>query len=173
MTVLVTVADVRRKVQTGLDDIDLADIITDEENEVVRRFGATGDGVTMVTEVYDGRSATSLFLNRPAVNVTSITVADKGGGTASTVATTAYQVWGNEGRIEHLGGGWGSGIVTVTYVPVDDRARRRQVIVELVRLALEQAAMKSESVGGEYSYQAPDWEAARAALYRRLSYMGM
>lgn len=170
---LVTVADVRRKVQTGLDDSDLSDIITDEENEVVRRFGATGDGVTAVTAVYDGRDAMNLFLNRPAVSVSSITVADRGGGTASTVATTAYQVWGNEGRIEHLGGGWGSGIVTVAYVPVDDRARRRAVIVELVRLAIEQTAMRSESVGGEYSYQAPDWEAQRAALYRRLGYMGL
>jgi hypothetical protein len=170
---LVTVADVRRKVQTDLDDTDLADIITDEENEVVRRFGATGDGVATVTEVYDGGSTTNLFLRRPAVSVSGITTADKGGGTALAVATTAYQVWGNEGRIEHLGGGWGAGIVTVTYVPIDDQARRRAVIVELVRLALEQTAMKSESVGGEYSYQAPDWETARAALYRRLSYMGM
>lgn len=170
---LVTVADVRRKVQTDLDDTDLLDIITDEENEVIRRCGAHGDGVTAVTEVYDGRERVNLFLRRPAVSVSSVTTAAKGGGTASAVSATSYQVWDNEGRIEHLGGSWGSGIVTVTYVPVDDQARRRQVIVELVRLAVEQTAMKSESVGGEYSYQAPDWEQQRARLYRRLGFMGI
>jgi hypothetical protein len=172
MTTLVTVADVRRTVQTDIDDADLQDLISDEEAEVVRRFGAHGDGTSSVTETYPGDNQINLYLRRPAVSVSQITVADKGGGTPATLSASSYQLWGSQGRIEYLAGSWGDRIVNVTYVPIDDRSRRRRVIVELVRLALEQTAMKAESVAGEYSYTAPEsWEAARASLYRRLSYM--
>lgn len=170
MTPLVIVADVRRRVQTDLSDSDLLAVIVDEEAALIERLGAHGDGAASVVDIYDAPAGADLFLRRRAVSITSIT-ATAPGGTPATVATTAYQVRPG-GHLAHLGGGWGNGIVTVTYIPVDDRARRKPVIVELVRLALEQTAMQAESVAGEYSYTAPEsWEAARAKLYRRLSYM--
>lgn len=173
MPALVTVVDVRRRVQTDLSDSDLLSVIADEEAEIVSRLGAHGDGTTSVTEIYDAPAGGDLFLRRKAQSITSITVTYAGNTTPTTVSATGYVVRG-AGRISHLAGGWGDGIVTVTYIPADDRARRRQVIVELVRLALEQTALRAESVAGEYSYTAPEsWEAARAKLYRRLTYMSI
>lgn len=159
---LVTVAYTRAHIQTDLDDTTLQLIIDDEESELVRRCGAHGDGVTAVTETIASAPGGGLFLSRPFVSVTSITA--NGGA----VAASAYTAYANQGYLSLLSGGSWLAPVVVTYVPVDDRARRRMVIVELVRVALEQTAMKSESVGSEYSYSAPDWEAKRAALYRRL-----
>jgi hypothetical protein len=160
---LVTVARIRAHVQTDLDDTTLQTIIDDEEAEMVRRCGAHGDGVTAVTETIAGTTGGALFLSRPFVSITSITA------NGSTVPASYYTAYAGQGQLVLLSGSasWVAPVV-VTYVPIDDRARRRMVIVELVRVALEQTSMKSESVGGEYSYSAPDWEAKRAALYRRL-----
>lgn len=156
---LVTPNDVRIRVQTSKSDADLQDLINDEEAEVFRRYGPHADGELSVTETHEG-GARSIFLHRPIVSVTSVT--DNG------TSTTGYTVYASQGRVlAGSDGRWG-GPVVVTYVPQDDRARRRSVIIELVRLALEQTAMRSESVAGEYSYQAPDWEVARAKLYRRI-----
>ena len=159
---LVTVARARAHIQTDLDDTTLQTIIDDEESELVRRCGAHGDGVTAVTETIAGTNGGALFLSRPFVSITSITA------NGSTIPATYYTAYAGQGQLALLSDGAWSAPVVVTYVPADDRARRRMVIVELVRVALEQTAMKSESVGGEYSYSAPDWEAKRAALYRRL-----
>lgn len=167
MTALLTVADARRLITTALDDTDLAAIIADEEAELIRKCGAHGNGTVEVTDTLTGGGA-DLFLPRPFVSITSIAEQQSDFGTASTVATSAYLAWGAQGRIRR-NGRWGAS-VSVTYVPIDDQARRRAVLTELVRLALEQTAMKSESVAGEYSYSAPDWEAARARLYRRLTF---
>ena len=47
----------------------------------------------------------------------------------------------------------------VTYKPADDRLKRAEVIISLVRLVIERTAMKSENIAGEYSFTAPDdWD---------------
>lgn len=173
---LVTVAEVRRKVRTALTNNDLQTIIDNEEADLVRRLGAHGDGASSVTEIArtEGRN---VYLKRPIVSVSSVTEAVYPGGTATTIGSANYYVWPNEGRIElYPSGVWPADaprrrVVTVTYVPQDDRPLRRQVIIELVRIALEQTIMRSESVAGEFSYQAPDWDVARARQYRRLQFM--
>jgi hypothetical protein len=158
---LLTAAELRDLVQTDLADDRLQAIINREEAALVRKLGPHADGVTAVTELIPAGEPL-LFLKRPAVSVTSISE----GGVA--VAATSYTIWAT-GQVERLGSRW-AGWVSVTYVPEDDRDARKQVLIELCRLTLEQTAMRSESVAGEYSYQAPDWEAARARLYRRLTY---
>jgi hypothetical protein len=170
---LVTVAALRLKVKTGLSDANLQTIIDNEEAALVAKFGAHGDGVTPVTELAQ-RVGPSVYLGRRAVSVT--TVATYPGATPATLATTSYYTWPSQGRIQLYPSGLltdtdvSNELITVTYVPADDREVRKQVITELVRLALEQTAMKSESIAGEYSYQAPEWEATRARQYRRLTF---
>lgn len=158
---LLSTAELRDLVQTNLSDTQLQRIIDREENALVRKLGAHGDGVTAVTEQVVGRGA-HLFLRRPAVSITSVT-------DMSLIASTDYTLSVDLGSIYRLSGEWGRA-VTVVYVPVDDRDERKAVLIELCRLAIERTAMKSESVAGEYSYQAPDWEALRARLYRQLMY---
>lgn len=167
---LLTAAELRLQVQSGLSNADVQTIIDREEAEIIRRYGAHYDG-SAITEVCSGGSC-SVFLKRRIGSVSSITEAQSLGGTQTTLTSTQYHIVANEGRIIRLSEGtrWGR-YVSVVYVPADDSALRKQVLIELTRQALEQTAMKSENVAGEYSYQAPDWEAQRRALYRRLGLM--
>jgi hypothetical protein len=65
---------------------------------------------------------------------------------ATTLTSTQYYAYPGQGRITRLSEGtrWGRSVV-VTYVPADDRPLRTQVLIELVRQALEQTAMAAES----------------------------
>lgn len=169
---LVSVSRVRSTVPTDLDDASLLELIQEAEAEVIARCGPHGDGTTAITETYVGRGGRDLFLRRKPVSVTSITATTLGGGTPIAIETSSYQLWSAESRIAYLGSSWGTDLLTVVYVPADDRPLRRRVITELVRLTLNQTALQSESVGGEYSYSAPaSFEAKRAALFRQLTPM--
>ena len=166
---LVTIADVRALVQTSLSNENLQSIIDREEFEIVERFGAhyavTGETPASVTETLEGDAKRNLYLRRRIASVSAII--DDG----ATLTTSSYRLWGKQGRIERLplGAAWGD-VVQVTYVPYDDNLTRKAVIIELVRIALNRTAMKSESVSGEYSYTAADnWETERNKILRRLS----
>lgn len=175
MSSLVTVASVRAQIQTGLNDTDLQDVIDCEEAEVIRRFGAhystAGNPAVAATvsETVEGRPAgsrayrQSLYFRRKLTEITKV-VED-----GVDLEADDYRLWGGQGRIERLPAGltWGE-VVTVTYIPEDDNGIRRAAIIDLVRIALGRTAMKSESVGGEFSYTAPDWDAARKNILARI-----
>lgn len=164
---LLSVEELRRVVSSDLSDSDLFDLITLEELELVRRFGAHGDGAATVTEIRSGQGQ-ELYLARPIASVTSITERRALNLADVPVTTAEYILWPAQGRITRTNAAWGPR-VTVVYAPQDDRARRKQVIANLLRIGLAQSAYKSESIGGEYSYTAPEsWEAERARQYRRL-----
>lgn len=167
---LLTVDELRAQVQTGVDDVELQTIIDREEGEIIARYGAHADGSSAIVETVDGGSG-SLYLKRRVLSITSISEASALGGAASTLSSTQYHVWPGQGRITRLAEGirWGRSVV-VTYVPADDRPLRTAVLIEIVRQALEQTAMKQESVAGEYSFTAPDWESQRRRLYKRLEF---
>ena len=162
---LVTLADVRALVKTPLTDAQLQDVIDREEAEVTRLIGAPYAADLELAEDVYARGEANLYLRRPIETVIALMDED---GNIYTEGTD-YYVWAAEGRIQRLPVGarwWGR--FTVTYTPADDTARRKAVIIELVRLTLERTAMRSESVGGEYSYNAPDWDVQRARLLRSL-----
>lgn len=167
---LLTLAELRAVVSTGLSDATLQAIIDREEAEIVRRRGAAGDGATPIVETIAG-GARSVFLKRAAVSVTTVTE-NAHGTTPTTVTATGYALWAGRGQLTRLptDAVW-QDVVTVTYIPIDERSRRKQAIVEFVRIALERTAMKGESVAGEYSYQAPEWDSLRAVLYRGLGFL--
>ena len=175
MTLLDT-SDLRMLVSTGLDDFDLETIIAREEAELVRRYGVHGDGSTPISETVAGGTR-NVYLSRPIASISSIVEATTLGGSTTTLAATSYYAWLGEGRITRLPEGtcWGPSVV-VSYVPQDDRERRRQVLIELCRLTLSQGSMRRETQkdnGAEYTYEAPDWEQARRKQYRRLEYPGL
>lgn len=152
---LLSVGDARALIATSLSDADLGAVIDREEARMVARLGAHGDGATTSVALVSA-VAGWIFLPRPAASVTSV-----------DGATSGHTVYSRQGRIYRAGA---EGDVTVIYVPADDRDARRQALIDLVRLSLQRTAMRAESVAGEYSYQAPDWEAERAAIYRRLMF---
>jgi hypothetical protein len=174
---LVTPADVKRTVRSALEDADLQLVIDQEEAEVVRLFGAHYiDAAQTIVETLPGGKR-NLWLRRRITAVTAV-VED-----TMTLTSGEYRVWGEQGRVNRLYGvtawlagdeddttrhDWGQ-VVVITYKPADDNALRKPVIVELVRLALERTTMDSENVAGEYSYSAPNWEAKRGDILRRLA----
>ncbi len=122
---------------------------------------ACGEGATVTLE---GEGKRKLYLRRKLTAVTSVTEDDV------ALAATDYKVWGAQGTVERLPRGirWGEEIAIV-YTPANDNDTRKAVIIDLVRLALERTALKSESIAGEYSYSAPEWEAERTAVLNRLA----
>lgn len=163
---LLTLSETRAQIQTSLTDAELQAVINREEDEIVRLYGASYSGSAgTVTETLEGGGA-GLFLRRPLTTVASVTEDD------AALAATDYRAWAQQGRLERLpkGARWGE-VVAVVYVPYDDNLRRKSVLVDLVRLAVEKTALKSESIAGEYSYSAPEWEAERAQLLRRIGFL--
>ena len=133
---LVSIAEVRALVQTGLSDADLQAVIDREEAFLARRVGLLS-GPRTVT-VLRPTESTVFRLLRPA---TTATVTDN--GVVTTVALIA------ERYIERVAGYW-IGPVAITYTPTD-AAEVKRVVIELVRLALSGSTYASETIG-DYSY---------------------
>jgi hypothetical protein len=154
MSSLVSPAIVKGLINTSLSEANLQLVIDRVEAQVTAKIGApqTDAHATEVVKTLRGEGA-ALFMPMEIYSVVSIVEDD------ATLTADQYQTWGG-GVIERLpiGNVWGDRCV-VTYKPVDDRLKRTEVIINLVRLVIERTAMKSENIAGEYSYQAPDdWD---------------
>ena len=198
---LLSVDELRALVPSPLTDEQLEGIIDRVEAEITELLGApqTALFATSLTEVVPGENV-DIFVKRPIHSVTTVT--EYGGlSDAVGVALTEdeeFYVWPDEGRLQRIGGGsrrsdpsalsvfymtdaqfmgsaqvgwWGSH-VKVVYKPTDQRHKRKQATIDLVRVLLSTTALKSESVAGEYSYQAPaNWELEKRRILRRLSFV--
>lgn len=166
---LLTIAQLKAEVQTGLAPASLQVIIDREEATMIERIGAHPDGATAVTELHAvDPGIANVYTNLPIVSVSSIEERQPG-GTPATVSSSSYEVWSGEGRIERHSGSWRAR-VSVTYIPRDQRPRRIQALINLIRIILDRTALQAESVAGEYSYTAGDFELERARIYRSLGY---
>lgn len=166
---LVTVAQARALLNTPLTDENLQEVIDRVEAQITERVGApqTDAYATTLAKTLRGEGE-NLFMPTEIYSVVSV-VED-----TVTLDATEYQTYGG-GVIERLplGTSWGDR-VTVTYKPADDRKKRTQVIIDLVRLTLERTAMRQEAVGGEYSYIAPaNWDAEFRKAMKRLTFQAL
>ena len=170
---LLSVAELRAQVATQLTDPQLQAVIDREEALIVTQYGGHYvDASTAFTEKYRG-GGENLFLRRAVTSVSSISERVGLADAPLILSTDAYFVWANEGYLTRLPEGtrWGQH-VTVAYVPQDDSALRKAVLIDILRLALSRTGLKSESIAGEYSYTATDnWEAERAQIMRRLGFI--
>jgi hypothetical protein len=165
----------------GLDltETALQSVIDGEEAEMIRLFGPHGDGVTGVTATVRPRGG-MVYLSRPIVSASAVSAASYPGGTPTTI--TDLYVWGNEGRVELYPSGWAwaswdyRSVVTLTYVPTDDRALRTSVLLSLTQAATEAPVSGGDKVSGlSFSIESgttgtSTWDAARVAAYQRLIY---
>lgn len=163
---LVTTANVKALINTALSDANLQTVIDRVEAQVSERVGEpqTDLYATTITKTLRGEGY-YLFMPTEIYSVVSVTE------DLVLLTSDQYQVWAG-GVIERLPSEsyWGDRTVVV-YKPTDDRKKRSQVIIDLVRLVLERTAMKSESIGGEYSYTAPDdWDAEFRKAMRSLMF---
>lgn len=164
MTSLVSPANVKVLVNTALSDVNLQTVIDRIEAQIVERIGSPQTDLmeTTVTKTLRGEG---FYLFMPTEIYSVVSVTEDG----SLLTSDQYQTWGG-GVIERLPfeSFWGDRTVVV-YKPVDDRLKRAQVIIDLVRLMIERTAMKSENIAGEYSYTAPDnWDAEFRKAMKRL-----
>jgi hypothetical protein len=161
------VGELRAVVPTGLDDTRLQIVIDREEEMMIARCGPNYDGSAVEALVAGGRP--SLFLTRRVDRVVQLAEYSRLDSVATELDENDVYVLGDRGQLIRLPEGtkW-LPHVAIRYVPADDNEERRDVLIELVRIALNRTAFKSENIAGEYSYQAPDWERERQRLYRRL-----
>lgn len=164
MTSLVSPADVRAQVSTGLSDTNLQTVIDRVEAQITQRIGSpqTDALETTITKTLRGEGE---FLFMPTEISSVVSITEDG----NALASDQYQTWAG-GVIERLPSDshWGDRNVVV-YKPADDRLVRAEVIISLVRIVLERTAMKSESVAGEYSFTSPDsWDEEFRKAMRRL-----
>jgi hypothetical protein len=169
---LLTVSELREHVDTDLGDTALARLLADADAEIVRRYGAH---VADIVEVFTPPpGSTTIHLSRDLSAVDSIVeVRDDGIGEATlTLDTDDYSLL-RPRTIRRLTGGsysatsWAP-IVTVTYAPVADDARRTLVTVDLVKLAVQYQAASSVTVG-DVSISHADYARERENLLRRLA----
>lgn len=163
---LVTPALAKKLINTSIADADLQTIIDRVEAQITEKIGApqTNEFATQLVRTVRGEGE-NLYMPTEIYSVVSI-VED-----GVTLETDEYQTWAG-GVIERLpvGSLWGDRC-TVTYKPADDRSKRSQVIIDMVRLVIERTAMQHESVAGEYSYDAPDnWDAEFNRAMKRLTF---
>ena len=169
MASLVSPTDVKALINTTISDVNLQKIIDRVEAQINAKIGPPQNDAmeTEIVKVVRGEGF-NLFMPTDIYAVVSIVDDDV------TLTEDEYQIW-SAGVIERLpiNANWGDRIV-VTYKPVDDRAKRTDVIIDLVRLVIERTAMKSESVAGEYSYTAPEnWEAEFRRSMKRLTFQAV
>jgi hypothetical protein len=166
MTSLVSPANVKALINTAVSDDNLQEVIDRIEAQIVQKIGLPQDNnyTVEITKTLRGGEGDSLFLPTDIYSVTSIVEDDV------TLEADEYRMWG-AGVIERLSStNWGS-VCVVNYKPADDRPKRKQVIIDLVRLTIERTAMKSESIGGEYSYTATDdWDVEFRKAMKRLMF---
>jgi len=172
MSNLVSAATVKAQVKTSLADEELDAVIARIEAEITEAIGAPYvNESTTITETVRGK-AKNIYLNRPILSVSSVTEYTQLSDTTGNALTEneEFYVWAGQGRIERIYNIWAE-MVEVEYVPQDQRKKRTQVIIDLVRIELERTAMFQESVGGEYSFTAPsNWERERQRVMGRLRF---
>jgi hypothetical protein len=167
MTSLVSPDQVRLTVKTDLTDDQLQMVIDQVESEITSRIGAPQDdqgSVQIVITKYG--EGNLMFFTTEIASVISIVEDDR------TLSVDEYRVWPG-GQIQRLpeDWNWGTEVVT-TYCPADDRPKRTQVIIDLVRIYIDRTALQHESIAGEYAYDAPQsWEEEIRKIMRRLTFV--
>lgn len=177
MTSLLTVDELRARVETPLQAADIQALLDRIEAQIVDVLGNPYvDASTTITETHAGYGR-DLLLNRRISTIDTVTEFDSLTDATGTELTenTHFYVWPNEGRLQRMtnAGKWGAK-VTVEYVPADDRHKWKEAEIDLARLDLKRMALQTESLTTERSFTktftAPNWEKERRKIMERLMF---
>ncbi len=175
---LLTVDELRASnVETDMSDPALQAYIQDATAEIEKRYGPVA-AITVTRFVGDLSlsNPTTIYLERPAATITSVTEfwGDPLYEVSVTLDPTDYRVHYGGRALERIGTGvnkrwtWGHR-VTVVYTPVDDSAQRRRVCIDLVKLALRFTGTKEIVAGNTREYTYDSYSQERANLLDELS----
>lgn len=137
---------VKERIETDLTDGELNLMIAEQQAEITKRYGATGE----ITVDLSGRRR-AVDLIKPLDQGETITVLEfaneiASSGSGTTLLATEYRVL-NAGRtIQRLDQDF-EVLVRVTYTPTDDQAQRDEITIKLVQLAIQYEALTSDAVG--------------------------
>lgn len=158
----------KERIPVALSDARVQALIEDVQATIETRLGAAYATDTTITEVHTRPNGINLYLKRRPGSITSVTE-KRGLGDTATEAITDYHMIARNGMLVRTDGPTWGALVTVVYTPADDRPQWREAIVDLCRLRLARMAMAGESVGGEFSYTAPqNWEQQERLIMRRI-----
>jgi hypothetical protein len=170
-TQILSVAEIKEHIETGLGEGALKRIIDAETAEIERRFGV----VATATELIASKDDEYVILQQKRVTITSVT--ETVDDTSTVLSADDYRVW-NGAMLQRLDDGtnprslWGDR-VSVVYVPEDRSDQRALVLVQLVTLAIEYKGLKTEDVGsGDYRMTALEYNVERENLLRSLRHRG-
>lgn len=148
---------VKTRVETDLSDTELELLIAEAQAEIVRRWGPDRDTEAPITVTVDGGGAI-VDLKRPLdADEDVVVVEHQGYGFVSasedlTLATDDYEIRNGGRTLARLSTGtnsshrWGYR-ASITYVPADDQPQRDEVVIKLVKLAIQHEEVSSERVG--------------------------
>lgn len=162
---LLRVSQLKELVETDLDDPALQRLLDDAEDEILRLFG---EHSSQVDYLQGGEEY--LFLTRVAGSISEIV--ESIGDTDTALETDDYESYYGGRALRRLSDGtnqrttWGERL-KVTYTPSDDTNIRNRVQADLVKLAIQYDALKSEKAGN-YSRTVVDYEAERESILSRL-----
>lgn len=166
MSATPTVQEVTAIVETDLDSTAIQRLIDAEDAEVTIHYGSH---TTQVDDLVGNRHL--IFPSRPVGTMTS--VVESIGNTDRTLDSSDYRIKSNGSWLERRNDGanprhdWGDQI-RLTYTPVVDDARRKRVIIDLVRLAIQYDAMKSVKEG-DFTETTADYQEERLRILSTLS----
>jgi len=162
-----TLAEVRVRVETDLDDATLQTLIDGEVESLQREAGRETE-----TETQFASGLKQIVLHRKPASITSIN--ERGTLTADPI-TLAVDDWRQIGQygLYRLADGtnpaanWGAEVV-VAYVPELDTTLRNRVVFDLVQLAVEFRAFDSEEAG-DWKGTQKDFKKRREAILAQVS----
>ncbi len=162
-----TLAEVRARVETDLDDATLQTLIDSEIEALNRDAGGT---TAVETQLASGLK--QIILRRKPASITNITERIK--ADSDVVALTAND-WRKVGLYairrltdgDNPASGWGAEVV-VNYVPEIDEALRDRIIFDLVQLSVEFRAFDSEEAG-DWKGEQKDYRQRRKTILEQLT----
>ena len=175
-SVLLTVAEVREHVTTGLSDAALERVIDGQDAYIRRMVGPHDPATTMVYENDDRTVDCRFWLPRPASSIAKLEDRRRNYG-GWFVRDASNYFLSDGGRSVNISS-WGQSfreVVRVTYTPVSENIERAQALIDLVRLETQDTGLNSER-DDTFSYTSKDMgKARREAItplkhgYRRLA----
>lgn len=174
MTRLLSADEIRTHVETDLTDTALNRLIDDAEAEIIERHGPHAADGTIVEQHIVQPGERRVFPRRKLNTGSAVVVTRRLPGALAADATTATS---DEYEVDTLGsirllaqGVWGGMLVTITYTPVADAARRSRVLIDLVRIAVRYEGARQAGMG-DLSVSHVDYERERSSILARLGRM--
>ncbi len=177
MTRIITVAELKENVETTLGQGAIQRLIDDADQTVVDAYGAHGPAV-QIDDLRSRPDFVHLFLSRPAAAITTVTeYVDE---TNSTVLDpTDYRLLNGGTTLERITSGvnvrssWGFRTVVTYVISSAQNPKRRGVVIDLVRLAINNPGGIIEEKAGDYMVKHGSYEEQGDKILARLRRMGI